>query len=260
MLVRLLIYCTIGVLALLAGFIASSRSAEEPQSLAESVEPTQAAVSSEAADPAGHQAAAAAPSRPMITEQRFVEDPRMLTRVVSTLPDDYRIRSYGREGAHELWQVQFERPEPTAPGPVESELRRYLAGELDAGVLRIDYREIHVSATVRQGAHIAVLGTGELRDSTSHSGPGVHMAALYAVEELVELIIELEAWQQYILAEPPAETGYTMATLEITAGGASSRIWELPRYRTLDGRLKRIADRMRQLAWADDHIVIFRDE
>ncbi len=258
-LVRNLIFATLGVLALMAVYLASPRSAGDPESIEGFVEELREAGFLDTDKPA-LQAVATALSAPMITEQRFVEDPGVLTQVVSAFPRDYRILSYGREGAHGLWQVRYERPEPTAPAPVESELRRYLAGQLEGGALRIDYREIHLSEAARQGAHIVVFGTGELRENVLRSGPGVQMAALYAVEELVELLIELEAWQQYILIEQPTETGYSMATLEITAGSASSRIWELPRHRTLDDRLTRIADRMRQLAWVDDHIVILRDE
>lgn len=265
---RRLIYAALGVLALAAVvFAVYPRPRVEEMSLVdfmdalEAIEAVEASGSVLTANVAASKDVGITPSGPVIIEERYLSDPKKLTQLVNRFPREYRILSCGRDGAaNGLWQVRYERPAPTEPAPIEVELRRYLAGELDDADLRIEYRESHFGDGARHGTSVVLLGTGELRENMFSSGPGVHMAALDSVRELVELIVELRMWEQYVLAEPPAGTAYTGIYLDVRCGDARSKTWALPRYRRVDDRMSRVAKRLKQLAWVEDHIVVITDE
>ncbi len=68
------------------------------------------------------------------------------------------------------------------------------------------------------------------------------------VEELVRLLLELEAWRQ-LEPERMAVPDESRALLSISAGEAESEIWEWFNDLADNQRLIRIRDRMKQLAW-----------
>jgi hypothetical protein len=248
MLIRILTVLAFGVLVLGGVHVARQRSAEPVPNAAAGDPPLNGVPNPPAAGPVTEQKR---------VEKRFFTDPQTLAQVVHQFPGDYRLLSCGYDKPHEIWEVEFERLKPTEPSLIKRALRQYLDGELPAEELTISYGELHTHATGYSGRRITILGTGEVWENAfSATKTRGHTVSRDWVEHLVGLLLELEAWEQYVLVDRPAVPAGSLATLEINVSGASSTIWELPRHRQLDDRIVRVADLMKQLAWVEEHLAI----
>ena len=256
MAIRLLTILSLGTLLVGALYVAQQRLEDAAPAVAVGDAPP-----AEIPDPATAGPAAARERPAMRVERRFLGNPQTLAQLVRELPGDYRILSCSYNKPLEIWEVKFERPVAAEPSPVARALRQYLDGELPGDQLRIAYGEVFASVTAPSTVRITILGTGEVRQNAFRkTRPRAYAVSRDWVEHLVHLLLELEAWEQYVLVDQQAEPGTSVVTLEIDAGRASSRIWQSPRHRELDDRIAHVADVMKRLAWAEEQIVILGDD
>ncbi len=133
-----------------------------------------------------------------------------------------------------------------AGDPVAAALEGFLAGERPAADLAITYSDLH---QLHGGLELTIRGDGNVEQQVLREEAGEpHDLSAAEVEELVRLLLETEAWRQ---REPErmAVPDESRATLAISAGEAASEIWEWYNDLETNGRLNRIRETMKRLAW-----------
>ncbi|MEE8348685.1 MAG: ankyrin repeat domain-containing protein [Acidobacteriota bacterium] len=149
-------------------------------------------------------------------------------------------------------------PLPVAPEPMPEEtalelhqvhagLLSFLDSETYPASLRIIYEELHPT---QEDSRILIQGTGEVQQEGDMLGGDIPRLRLAEMENLIRLLIDMEAWEQRI---PWRETDSqkSRAYLRVQVGGVSSEIWEW--YDELDknGRIVKLLDQMKKFVLLD---------
>ena len=140
------------------------------------------------------------------------------------------------------------RPEPIPSNvdQVHSRLRAFLDGNIPAADLRIIYYDLHPIFGIHAGPWIAAKGTGEIQQDVEE-GNRPQDLSMDEIEDLVRLLIDIEAWEQRV---PWFElfADETRAHLLVRVGGASSEIWEWQHDLDSNQRIVKVLDKMKKFA------------
>ncbi len=143
--------------------------------------------------------------------------------------------------------IPLELPEPVEPivPDISSSLRAFLDDEINRASLRVSYEEIHPT---QDGPRLTIKGTGQIQQEGEGVDSGMYPDLnLAEVENLVRLLLDIEAWEQ---RTPWRETASdeTRAYLRVQVEGASSEIWEW--YDELDDnrRIVQLLDQLKKVA------------
>ncbi len=164
-----------------------------------------------------------------------------------------------------IWQGGSSAVPPSATSPeqgsettqltvpdLQSSLRAFLENEISPLNLRITYEELHPT---QDGPRFVVHGTGEIEREGEGADAGgynkLSVLSLAEIENLVRLLIDIEAWEQRV---PWRETASdeSRAYLRVQVGGASSEIWEW--YDELDSNLRivKLLDQLKKFAFLQE--------
>lgn len=133
-----------------------------------------------------------------------------------------------------------------AEDPTAASLERFLDGKLPAAELVVTYSDLH---QLHGGLELSIRGDGKVEQQALRQEVGEPRDLSGAeVEELVRLLLELEAWRQLEPERMPVPDE-SRATLRIVAGDAESEIWEWYNDLEAGDRLIRICEAMKRLAW-----------
>ncbi len=131
---------------------------------------------------------------------------------------------------------------------VHEQLQAYLDGKLPADKLEITYSDLH---GLYGGLKMSIRGTGEVvQEAIRQKAPEPRTLSREQVRELVQLLIEEQAWKQ----KTPAAVALpdeSRATLKINAGDAASSIWERSREMKANDRMVRVRGLMQKFAWPE---------
>jgi hypothetical protein len=128
-------------------------------------------------------------------------------------------------------------------------LEAFLEGRLSAEMLEITYSDLH---GLWGGLRLTVDGTGRVVQEAvrlPEQPPKPRNLSADEVREIVQLLLELSAWEQRAPDRAP-RPDESRARLFIRAGVAQSMIWEW--FNDLDdtGRIVRVRQKMKALAWS----------
>lgn len=136
---------------------------------------------------------------------------------------------------------------PATVPEIHSQLRAFLDDQIPAASLRITYEELHPN---QDGPRIVIKGTGAIQREGAGTN-GYTNLGLAEIENLVRVLIDMEAWEQ---RSPYRETASneSQAYLRVQVGGASSEIWEW--YDELDSnqRIVKVVDQLKKLAFLQE--------
>jgi len=132
------------------------------------------------------------------------------------------------------------------PSSMKAELQRLVTEEASRTDLKITYDDLH---GLHGGLTLSIDGSGKVTQKAVRvkTSEPVDLEP-NQVTELLQLVIELEAWHQ-LVPEKAMVPDESRAHVLIEAGGQTSDVWE--RHNNLDkhDRLVRIRERMKDLAW-----------
>lgn len=135
---------------------------------------------------------------------------------------------------------------------VRANLEAFLEGNFPPPQFEIVYDDSH---PLHQGLSLRVWGSGKLeRFKVEKDGTRIKIEPegtphRMEINELVKLLIELEAWKQIIPYRPTA-ADESKVRLQIRAGDQFSSVWEWYNDMEETDRLIRIRDKMKDLGWA----------
>jgi class 3 adenylate cyclase len=130
---------------------------------------------------------------------------------------------------------------------VHAGLLSFLDSETSPASLRIIYEELHPTQEI---SRIVIQGSGEVRQEGEMLGGDIPPLRLAEMENLIRLLIDIEAWEQKI---PWRETDSPKgrAYLRVQVEGVSSEIWEW--YDELDSsrRMVKVLDQLKKFVLLD---------
>lgn len=137
---------------------------------------------------------------------------------------------------------------PEEASAVKVALLEFLEGKRPAEELEITYSDLH---GLYGGLKLTIRGTGDVEQkAVRRTAPEMHRLTAEQVRQLVELLVEKEAWKQET-PEAVAVPDESRATLSITVGTAKSSIWERFNDLKSNKRMIEIRDRMQKFAWRE---------
>jgi hypothetical protein len=131
-------------------------------------------------------------------------------------------------------------------GSVVEALNAYQEGHLEPGELLITYSDLH---PLHGGLEINVDGLGHVQqEALWEEVKEPEDLTLEEMVQLVNLIIDLEAWKQIVPERTPLPDE-SRAILWIQAGESESQMWEWYNDMFGNNRLIQIREMMKQFAW-----------
>ncbi|MDJ0763775.1 MAG: hypothetical protein QNJ97_12405 [Myxococcota bacterium] len=135
-------------------------------------------------------------------------------------------------------------------GGVKADLEAFLAGKGDPGHLSISYDALH---ELHGGIRLSVAGTGAIAQEAkfpggASAGTPKQQVSAADLRALVQLLLDLEAWEQRI-AERPLLADESTVKLNINTASGASSIWEFYNDMKQVQRIERIRVLLFEISW-----------
>ena len=194
-------------------------------------------------------AACAAPKGGQRSEADREPDPKEAARTVEQTPEPNPLPGKTEDGA--AGKAGSDPVEMKGEAmAIRENLEAFLAGKVDGGTLKVAYDDLH---GLHGGIRLSVDGNGAIVQETRPPGGSSAKTpkAMVSKEDfrtLVQLLLELEAWEQQI-PERPLLADESLAKLKIETAAGTSSIWE--HYNDLKKvqRIVKVRDLLFKIAW-----------
>ena len=150
-----------------------------------------------------------------------------------------------------VWMLMFSVASYCSPSNssfIKENLQAFLDGKIPANELEITYTDLH---GLWGGLQITIHGSGKVEQKAVRTqASSSHDITQEEMNQLVKLLIELEAWIQKVPERPPIPDE-SRAYLRIRIGEANSEIWEWYNDMKENNHLIRILDKIKEITWEE---------
>lgn len=134
---------------------------------------------------------------------------------------------------------------------IKENLQAFLDSKFPADELEITYTDLH---GLWGGLQITIHGSGKVEQKIVRAQAGVpHNLTREEINQLIKLLIELEAWIQRVPERPPVPDE-SRAYLLIRIGELNSETWEWYNDMKDNNRLILILNKIKELTWKETKI------